>query len=334
MFRSVFRPEGGTTVIAEPANTHNGELEYLAKLVRVAKDCGADAIKFQIFEPDHLAVPDYKWYEVYQRIRITLPEWARLIDLARNVGLAVVAEVFDVAAAEFCFGQGIRSFKLNIADVSNTALVDILAQKGAAIFLSVGGSTVKEIDQSLSALRRNASDITLSYGFQNYPTMIEHSYLAKIRLFGLRFGLPICYADHLPGDHPMAVALPCLAVAAGATSIEKHIILERREDRYDYYSSLEPSRFRALVEELRQVELCLGRMDLDLDPVELEYRDVHKKWVVLRSDLPAGHRLRAEDIQLKRAGGARDFISLDEVVGKTLKTALRANTPLGREHLL
>jgi len=333
MFKSSFRPNGGVSVIAEPANSHNGSSEYLSELIEKAKECGADAIKFQLIEPDHLSVPDFEWYKVYQQIAIPTDRWVTHICHAKAVGLNVIAEVFDVSMARFCLEQGIRAFKLNIADVSSPDLIHCLADAPATIFLSVGGSLVKETEHALQILTRRGNEIVLNYGFQNYPTALSHSNLAKIRLFLFHFGLPVCFADHLAGDHPMAIELPCLAVTAGATVIEKHFILERKQERYDYYSAIEPHQFKTMVDRLRDVETCLGLSSLDLDPAELEYRNKHKKCPVLKDSLPAGHCLVVEDIQFKRANQPKDFLSLEEVVGKSLAVAVPANVPLRKEHL-
>ena len=333
MFRSIFRPSGGTSIIAEPANTHNGSADYLAALIKESKTAGADAVKLQIFEPDHLAVPDFQWYSVYQDIAIQMDRWAGLIAEAKASGLHVVAEVFDESAARFCLDQGVTAFKLNIADVANAGLTECIASESTAVFLSVGGSLLPEIDHVLSRLRRGRSDVVLSYGIQNYPTQLSHSHLAKIRLLTLHYGLPVCIADHLAGDHPLALVLPCLAVAAGATAVEKHIIRERKDDRYDYYSSIEPKQFLTMAALIRNVEECLGPATLNLDEVEMQYREMHKKGIVLRRDLSAGHVLTTGDVQFKRSNGPKDFLSPDEIIGKVLTIPLGANTPLLKEYL-
>lgn len=333
MFQSIFRPQGGVSVIAEPANCHHGSVAYLTELTRAVKVCGADAIKFQIFEPDHLAVPDYEWYKVYEEVNVPLKQWVELIGLAKSLDLAVVAEVFDVSAARFCLDQHVDAFKLNIADVLNRELTECLGQAQTAIFLSVGGSLIEEIHSTLDVLRRTQKPLVLNYGIQNYPTALAHSQLAKIRLLSCHFGLPVCYADHLAGDHPMAIELPCLAVTAGATSIEKHIILERDPQRYDYYSAIEPLQFKRLVDRLRDVEVCLGSSTLDLSAPERQYRELHKKCPVSKTTLPAGHQLRLDDLQFKRANGEKEFVRLEEAVGRTLAVALQPNTPIRKAHL-
>jgi sialic acid synthase SpsE len=332
-FTSVFRPAGGVTIIAEPANTHNGSIDYLIELTRAAAAAGADSIKYQLFEPDHMSVPDYEWYKVYQQIAIPNEQWPLVFDEARRCHLAIVVEVFDVETARFCVSHEVRAFKLNTADIANRSLVDYLAQQATAIFISVGGSEVYEIHELLARLGQAPAALVLNYGFQNYPTQPAHSHLAKIALLSLHFGLPVCFADHVAGDDPLALDLPCLGVAAGATSIEKHIVLKRTEERYDYYSSIEPGQFAALVHRIRQVELCLGPQTLELDAAEREYREKHKKCPVLRRALPAGHTLTEGDIDFKRANGAKDFTAVRDVVGRMLTMALPGNTPLRREHV-
>lgn len=245
----------------------------------------------------------------------------------------VIAEVFDQSAARFCLAQDVRVFKLNVADIANRPLVELFADEADAVFLSVGGSFVEEIHRVLGQLSRGAARVVLSYGFQNYPTLPVHSHLAKIRLLGLHFGLPVCFADHVSGDDELAMDLPCLAVAAGATSVEKHVIQVRDTACHDDYSAITPEQFRRLVKRLRQLEMCIGEESLDLDRAELQYREEHKKCPVLRLDLPAGHKLKHEDIDFKRGPGPKDFASPEHVIGRTLVTAVAAQTPLRLEHL-
>jgi N,N'-diacetyllegionaminate synthase len=332
-FASAFRPQGGVSLIAEPANTHNGSVEYLVELTKAAADAGADSIKYQVFRPDHMSVPDYEWYGVYQQIAIPYERWPDVFAEARARGLAVLAEVFDVEAARFCVEQEVRAFKLNTADTANRPMLEFLRCAASLIFVSVGGSELTEARQLLDQLRKGTAELVLNYGFQNYPTQAAHSHIAKVPLLALHFGLPICFADHVAGDDPLALELPCLAVAAGATSIEKHIVLRRTADRYDYYSSIEPASFAELVARIRQVEVCLGPQSLALDAAEREYREKHKKCPVLKRALPAGHQLTENDVDFKRANGTKEFTALAEVIGRTLLVGLPEHTALRREHV-
>src|SRR6266699_1867406 len=152
MFKSVFRPDGGVSVIAEPANTHGGSIEYLAELTSASAQAGADSIKYQVFEPGHLAVPDFEWYPVYQKIAIPYDRWKEMFAHARSCGLIAMAEVFDPAAARFCLDNGITAFKLNTADIAGRSLVDLLASEAETVFLSVGGSLVREVHAVLARL--------------------------------------------------------------------------------------------------------------------------------------------------------------------------------------
>lgn len=320
-------------MIAEPANTHNGSVEYLLELTRGAAAAGAEAIKYQVFEPDHLSVPDYEWYKVYQQIAVPYDRWRDVFEEARREGLAPIVEVFDVSAARFCVAQDIRAFKANTGDMANRSLIEFLANEATVIFVSVGGTYLAEIDRLLDRLRKSPAELIVNYGFQNYPTLPAHSHLAKIPLLALHTGLPICFADHVAGDDRLALELPCLAVAAGASSIEKHIVLKRTSDRYDYYSAIELPQLKDLVERIRQIEICLGPQSLELDAAEREYREKHKKCPVLRRALPPGHQLRDEDVDFKRADGPKDFGSSEEIVGRTLTVGLPAYTAVRREHL-
>ena len=288
-------------VIAEMANAHEGRIEAAKAIIEAVAAAGADAIKFQVFTPDELAVPSFAHYELYKDLQMPDTTWAELVDRAHDLDLRVFADVFGHESADLMHRLGIDGFKIHAADVSNRTLLRHVGGFGKPVLLSVAGSTWIETAEAVSILRSvGVESIVLMHGIQNYPTRLEHSFLRRIEALRGSFGLPVGFASHVAGGSPESRSLPVWAVAAGADVLEIHITLDRSKEGLDYYSSLEPNEFAALVQSVRAMEVCLGGRSLRLSEEEVEYRLAHKKWLVATQEITAGEHISEQNVALKR----------------------------------
>jgi sialic acid synthase SpsE len=212
-------------------------------------------------------------------------------------------------------------------------MLDAVAADGRPVFVSTGGSTFAEVALAIDRLTRGrTAGLVLLHGFQSFPTRIEDSNLRQIAALRARFGIPVGYADHVDGESPMAMALPLMALAAGARVIEKHITLDRRLKGRDYFSALNPDEFARLVTLVREADMALGRSDDTLSKAEIEYRRLMKKTTVARRELKTGHVIADEDLVFRRA--PREGVTPIEaasLVGRRVGRPVAANDVLTRE---
>jgi sialic acid synthase SpsE/spore coat polysaccharide biosynthesis protein SpsF (cytidylyltransferase family) len=320
-------------VVAELAQSYEGSYEDAGALVRAAASADADAVKFQIFQADELAVPGYEYYDLYRKLELSEAQWGALFALARERSLLPMADVFGVATCAMLDRLDVAAYKVHAADMRNLVLLDAVGRTGRPVLLSCGGSTYGEMAEAVGTLQRAGSrEVCLLHGFQDSPTKPEDTRFFGLAALRTAFGLPVGYADHIDGEHELARHWPLLALTAGARVIEKHFTLRRADQKEDYVSALNPDEFAEMVRHLRTAEAALGREDFDLSAAEAAYRRGFRKRVVAARDLPAGHRVGASDVVLKRAPGEGLFDPRD-VIGQTVRRAVAANTPLGAEAL-
>jgi N,N'-diacetyllegionaminate synthase len=315
-------------VIAELAQSYEGSYADAEALVRAAADASADAVKFQIFQADELAVPQYEYYDLYRKLELSEAQWGALFALARTRGLLPVADVFGTATCAMLDRLDVAAYKVHAADMRNLVLLEAIGRTGRPVLLSCGGSTSGEIGDAVATLQRvGTRDLCLLHGFQDSPTKPEDTRLLRLAALRRAFGLPVGYADHIDGEHELARQWPLLALTAGASVIEKHFTLRRADQKEDYISALNPDEFAEMVRHIRTVEAGLGRDDFDFAPAEAEYRRGFRKRVVAARPLAAGHRVAAGDVILKRAPG-EGYFDPSEVVGRTVRLPVAANAPI------
>ncbi len=324
-------------IIAEMANAHEGNLETAVAIVNAAAKAGADAIKFQVFTAEELAVPSYTHFGLYKKLEMQKQDWSHLIEKARDLKLKIYADVFGIESAELMETFRIDGFMIHAADILNKPLLKKVGSFGRNLILSLAGSNWPEVMEAVSTVKSvGNSSILLMHGFQGYPTVFADSHLNKIRLIQDKFNLPVGFASHVDGASPEATYLPILAVCAGASTIEVHITLDRSKKGLDYYSSLEIDQFAYMVNQLRKTELALGSPSLDITESELKYRLGHRKHLIVTRDMKPGEIIQMEDIAFKRIDNPPidSVLDLDSVIGSSLTTTISRYSPIRLENIL
>lgn len=292
-------------VIAEMACSHEGDRRLATVIVDAAGAAGADAIQFQMWTPAAIAVPDHRDFAVLQRLELSHADWSALADhvRARYPSMEIIACVYERDAADFAASIGITAFKLHTADLSNPSLVTHVAPLARRVDLSVGASTIDEIDAALGWLRSHGNPgVWLMYGYQNFPTRVEDVHLRYLATLRERFGLPVGYQDHTDAEHPAAYWLPATALGLGVMIQEKHITHDRSKKGADHQAALNPDEFARFVEMTRAVDRGLGIAESrPFSPEDLRYRVYSKKSIVAARPLAAGTTIQASDLMFLRA---------------------------------
>ena len=324
-------------IIAELANAHEGNFLIARQICRAAADAGADAIKFQIFYADEIAVPAFQYHGLYCKLEQAPAVWGELTEYARSCGLQVFADVSGRDSARVALGLNLDGYKIHAADVSNEDLLRRIGAAGKRVLLSCGGSFVTETFDAVAALTQaGCRNIVLMHGFQSYPTKLEDSYLLRIGALSGKFGLPIGYAGHADGGAEEAVQLPAWAVAAGADCVEVHITLDRTAQGTDYFSSLEPSNFRRMVDQVRTVETARGNAALTPCEMELSYRQLHKKQLVAVRTIAQGEMIAPDSVALKRVPKVPTGrpLNMSQAVGRISAQTIPQHAPISKRNLI
>ncbi|BDV30049.1 N-acetylneuraminate synthase family protein [Microbacterium terricola] len=251
-------------VIAEIGLNHNGDVELAKRLIDVAADAGANAVKFQkrtpeISTPEHMRdVPretpwgTMSYLEYRYRVEFDREQYLEIGDHATLRGLEWFASPWDVPSVAFLEDLEVRTHKVASASLTDTDLLRALRDTGKPIILSTGMSTIEQIDTALDVL--GTDRVVLMHATSTYPMEPEEANLKVIATLRDRYhGIPVGYSGHERG-----LQISLAAVALGAVAVERHITLDRTMWGSDHAASLEPAGLEHLVRDIRVIETALG----------------------------------------------------------------------------
>lgn len=319
---------GKTLIIAEAGVNHNGSLEIAKKLVRTAKECGADIVKFQTAKLDSLVskfaeMADYQkantgkvesQKEMLSRLLLSFDEFTELAAYCKEVGIMFLSTPFDIESIRFLNDMQ-DIWKIPSGEITNYPYLVEIAKTGKRVILSTGMSDMDEIRAALDLLKKNGSgEITVLHCTTEYPAPLNEVNLNVMTTLRNEFGCKVGYSDHTKG-----IEVSLAAVAMGAEVIEKHFTLDRNMEGPDHKASLEPAELKALVDGIRIIELAKGSFEKAPTESELKNRAVARKSIVAARDIKRGEVLTEENLTTKRPGSGISPMRWKEVVGTAAK---------------
>ena len=330
-------------VIAEAGVNHNGDPALAERLVDAAGDVGADAVKFQTFTADRLALETAP-QAAYQRERAAASsqrEMLRGLELPRaslaslrahadRRGLAFLSSPFDVDSVDVLTELGVPAFKIGSGDLTNLILLRAVANRGRPVLLSTGMSSLDEVDQAMADLRTHGDPpVIMLQCVSVYPADPATVNIRVMATLAERYGVVVGFSDHTIG-----VGAAVAAAALGASVIEKHLTLDRSLPGPDHAASLDPAGFMAMVRAIREAHVSLG--DGTKAPLEAEIpiRAVVRRSLVVARPVSAGDAVVPDDLTALRPEGGVSPLRLDEVVGRTAARDLVAGTLLQASDLV
>lgn len=251
-------------VIAEIGLNHNGDVELAKRLIDVAADAGAQAVKFQkrtpdICTPEHMRdVPrETPWgtmtyLEYRHRVEFDHDQYVEVGDHATMRGLDWFASPWDVPSVAFLERLGVVAHKVASASLTDLELLEALRETGKPVILSTGMSTMEQIDRALEVL--GTDRVVLMHATSTYPMEPDEANLRVIPVLRDRYpGVPVGYSGHERG-----LQISLAAIALGAVAVERHITLDRTMWGSDHAASLEPGGLSHLVRDIRIIETAIG----------------------------------------------------------------------------
>ncbi|MBT6053543.1 MAG: N-acetylneuraminate synthase [Candidatus Scalindua sp.] len=340
-------------IIAEAGVNHNGSLEMARKLIDVAVEAGADAVKFQTFRAENLVsriAPKAEYqmkttnctesqFEMIKKLQLGFDDYSSLIQCCQKKGIQFLATPFDLESVDLLSDTlDVPVIKLSSGDITNAPLLLKVAKTGKPVILSTGMSSLGEIEIALSVLAFGyvAPDKKfLMTNFQDiyFSEMGQEVLRKKVLLLHCTSEYPAPYGevnlhamDTLQksfclqvglSDHTLGIAISIAAAALGAVVIEKHFTLSRKLSGPDHKASLEPHELKTMVESIRQVEEALGSPDKIPTPSELKNRPVFRKSLIASDDIKKGEIITGNKLVVKRPGSGISPINYWEYLGST-----------------
>ena len=315
------------TIIAEAGVNHNGDLETAKRMAYVAKECGADIVKYQTAVPE-LVVSRFAEKAEYQKqttdaaesqlemirkLHFSFEGHKELKEYCDSIGIQYLSAPFDIPSVRFLGTLGMPLIKIPSGEITNLPYLRKIASMRLPVVMSTGMSRLAEVDDALAVLTgcgMSLDDITLLHCNTQYPTPYRDVNLRAMETLRAAFGCKVGYSDHTPG-----IEVPVAAVAMGAQVIEKHFTLDRNLPGPDHKASLEPDELAAMVRAIRHTEQALGSPVKHVTESESGNVAVARKSIIAARPIKKGELFTEENITVKRPGDGLSPMLWDLVLG-------------------
>lgn len=332
-------------VIAEVGSNFDGSLERAKMLIELAKDCGADAVKFQCFTSDKIISKEgfdelkigfqAKWkktvYDAYKSAEFPREWHDELFHYANKKGLHFLSSPYDKEAVDILNELGVPAFKIGSGDITWHDMLGYIAKKEKPIILGTGASTIAEVDDALRAIRSEGNnDIILLQCVTDYPSHFQYSNIRAMKAMGESFDVIVGYSDHTPG-----IVVPLGAVSLGACVIEKHFTDDKTREGPDHPFAMDVKEFKEMVDSIRILEKALGSPMKDLYEEEKETVILQRRCLRAAKDVSKGSKVTENMIDVLRplAKNALEPKYKEIVIGREAKVDMKKGDPFTWEKI-
>jgi N-acetylneuraminate synthase len=330
--------------IADIASNHDGNLERAKNLIRLAKDAGADAVKFQHFKANKI-VSDYgfrnlgmqishqsSWkksvFEIYKQYECNR-EWSEELALtAKEAGIDFMTTPYDEEAITL-LDHFIPAYKIGSGDITWTDFIETIAKKGKPVILATGASVMEDVIRAVQAIIRHNRQIILLQCNTNYTGSTDnfrYSNLKVLQSFAITFpDMLLGLSDHTP-SHSAVLG----AIALGARVIEKHFTDDNNREGPDHSFSMNPITWREMIQRSRELELALGDGIKRIEQNELDTVVIQRRCLRVVRDMQTGDRIVLNDVEALRPAPKSSLppYRLNDILGKILTVPKRAGDAL------
>lgn len=316
-------------IIAEAGVNHNGSIDLAKKMIEVAAQCGADAVKFQSFKTENLvtetatkanyqinsASVNETQFQMLNKLELDTKAHHILLEHCNNCKIEFLSSPFDLYSIDLLNSLGLRIFKIPSGEITNLPFLRKIANLNKKVILSTGMSNLAEIEFALNNLTSNGTslkNISVLHCNSEYPTPITDVNLNAMITIKQAFKVEVGYSDHTLG-----IEVPIAAVALGAKIIEKHFTLDKKMVGPDHKASLDIIELKSMITSIRKIELALGTGIKKPSKSELKNKSIARKSIVAASDINKGEYFTEFNLTVKRPGTGLSPILWDQIIGKT-----------------
>ena len=238
-------------IIAEAGENHLGDMRLAKKMIDMAKETGADYVKFQHYDAADCSGedPEKEWFE---KVQLDMERLRDLYDYSKSRGIKFLCTPWDTGKAEDLFSLGLTEMKVASFHITDLKMLELINDKAERVFLSTGMSSEEELDAAVDVLDK--ADFYLLHCVSEYPLPENRVNLNTMDYLRKRYGCKVGYSDHTQD-----ILAPIAAAAKGADVIEKHITLSKKFQGTDHILSAEPAELKIMVEYIRRIGTMLGK---------------------------------------------------------------------------
>jgi sialic acid synthase SpsE len=319
-------------IIAEAGSNNNGDFQKSLNLVKIAKESGADSVKFQMINTWGLYLPgqyEYGKYDISEVLKFRLDgeltddEYLKINEYAQGLSIDFSASVFDSKGLKLLDSFDPPYIKLASCDLNNLQLINEVVSYNRKLILSTGMSTLKEIENTLNYINKlNFTDIVLLHCVSIYPAQLSQTNLSMISTLKNEFGFNVGFSDHTRTS-----LASCMALSLGATWFEKHFTESNQQTGLDHLHALEPLELNQYVKDLHDAEISLELLETKVSEAEIFTKKRARRSLYAGLDLKEGHIIQEDDVLVVRPENEMSAELYFDVIGKKLKKSIDKYTP-------
>ena len=331
-----------TFFIAEAGINHNGNIINAKKLIQIAKDAGADAVKFQKrtinriltkegLEKDYATKNSFgKTYGEHKKyLELSFDEFRELKEYSDKLGIMMTASGWDEESVDFLDSIDVPFFKMASADLTNFPLLEHTAKKNRPIIISTGMSDFLTVQKAYNLVSKINNKVAILQCTSSYPTKLEDINLNVIKDYQIEFPNAIIgYSGHENG-----IGVSIAACAIGAKIIERHFTIDKTMKGGDHCASLEPEELTSLIKNIRDVGVSMGNF------IKTKLESEEKCFIKLSKSLVSNRNLKKnqiitrDDLTTKGPGNGISPMRIAEIIGKKILIDLDEDMVLKEEYI-
>lgn len=314
-------------IIAEAGVNHNGDIQLAKKLINIASEAGADAVKFQTFRTENVVSKNAQkaeyqkettgsaesQFDMIKKLELDVETHKELIAYCREKKIMFLSTPFDLDSVDLLNDLGLEIFKIPSGEITNLPYLRKIARLNKKVILSTGMATLDEVGDALNILISSGTakeNITVLHANTQYPSPMCDVNLNAMITIKNTFDIAYGYSDHTLG-----IEVDIAAAAMGASVIEKHFTLDKTMEGPDHKASLEPDELHALVKSIRNIELALGDGIKKPTSSETPNIEVARKSIMANCTIRKGEVFTEKNLAVKRPAGGISPMKWDELIG-------------------
>ena len=324
-------------VIAEIGSNFNGNISNAKKLIKLAKETGANAAKFQSFVPEKIISKkgfeekiafQKKWkksvWDTYDESQLPLSWHKELSKYAKSIGIDFMSTPYYEKAVDELVKLKSPAIKIGSGEITNIEFLKYVGETQKPILLATGASTMKEVEDAVNAIKSTGNKkIILMQTITQYPSPISEANLRVMETFRKKFKLNIGYSDHSSGN-----LVVLASVAMGSCVIEKHFTANTKLHGPDHVHSLDTKHFRQLVQEIRLLESSFGNGIKKIEKSERETRIIQRRGIWVIKKILKGQKFDKLNIDVLRPMHGIPASKYNQIIGKTAKRNFGVYEPI------
>jgi pseudaminic acid synthase len=328
--------------VAEISANHNGSLIHAKKLIKTAKEYGADAVKLQTYTPETMTIKSnkkdfiikegiwngYNLWNLYEKAQTPFEWHKELFDYAKKLRIVCFSTPFDESAVDLLESLNCPFYKVASFEMNHIPLIKKIANTKKPIIISTGMANLKEIDLAYKTAKRNgATEVILLYCVSNYPSKISDFNFNNIKILKKRYNCRVGFSDHSVDNRVVAAA-----IASGADIIEKHIALDGQKKGFDLKFSLRGKEIKNYIKVINETSLIMGKNFFFRNKSEILSFQFRRSIYVVK-DIKKKEKFTKKNIRIIRPGFGVDPFYFEKLLNKKSPEKIKAETPLKKRIL-